>query len=80
MMSSFEIIIDRSIEGAITRIIQEELGEISVQITRQDKTKYHVEIEHGISITNAQKLSIRDSIINIFDSKGLIVNFKAWSA
>lgn len=78
-MSSFEIIIDRTIEGAITRIIQDELGEISVQITRQQKTNYLIEIQEGIEITNEQKILIRDSIIAIFDSQGLIVTFEAWA-
>lgn len=78
-MSSFEIIVDRSIEGAITRIIQDELGNIPVQITRQDKLKYLVELESGITITPAQKLSIRNSILSLFDNKGLIATFKAWS-
>ena len=77
-MSSFEIEVDRSIEAAITRIIQNELGEISVQITRKNKTKYLIEIQDGVEITNAQKVSMRDSIIAIFDQKGLIVSFQAW--
>ena len=78
-MSSFEIIIDRSIEGAIRRIIKDKLGDISVQITRQDKLKYVVKIESGIIITTAQKLSLRNAILDVFDAKGLIVSFKAWS-
>ena len=77
-MSSFEIEVDRSIEAAITRIIQNELGEISVQITRKNKSKYLIEIQDGVEITNAQKVSMRDSIIAIFDQKGLIVSFQAW--
>lgn len=79
IMSSFEIIIDKSIEGAITRIIQDELGEISVQITRTQKTNYLIEIQEGIEITNEQKILIRDAIISIFDSQGLIVSFQAWT-
>ena len=77
-MSSFEIIIDRSIEGAITRIIQDELSDISVQITRNKKSNYLIEIQEGVVITNAQKISIRDSIIAIFDSQNMIVSFQAW--
>ena len=78
-MSSFEITIDRSIEGAITRIIQDELGDISVQITRQDKLRYLIEIEQGVTVTPERKIKIRNSIIDIFDNKGLIVSFQAWN-
>lgn len=78
-MSTFEIIIDKSIEGAITRIIQDELGEISVEITRVNKTNYIVHIQDGIEITNEQKILIRDQIIAIFDSQGLIVSFQVWN-
>ena len=78
-MSSFEIIIDKSIEGAITRIIKDELGDISVQITRHNKTNYLITIPDEVPITNAQKILIRDQIITIFDNQGLIVSFQVWN-
>jgi len=77
-MSIFEIIIDRSLEATIMKAVQDELGEISVQVTCQDKSRYLIKIQDDVELTGIQESSIKNSIITTFEQKGLIVSSQAW--
>ena len=69
-----EIIVDKSIELAIERVVENEIGNVPIHITRKQKSIYEIDID--AEMTNEQKVNIRDEIVNIFETKGLIVSFK----
>lgn len=69
-----EVIVNKSIVAAIERVIIDELGEVSIHITTKNKEKYIIDIDYDIS--EEQRITLENSIKEIFDSKGLVVSFK----
>jgi len=65
-----EITIDDTITGAIRRIIEAELGQVPIQITRIDKVKFQVDID--ADPTPEQKIKMRNDIINLLEGLGRI--------
>jgi len=69
-----EITIDDTITGAIRRIIEAELGQVSIQITRIDKVKFQVDID--ADLTPEQKNKMRNDIINLLEGLGKYPTFE----
>lgn len=69
-----EITIDDSIIGAIRRIIEAELGTVSIQITRIDKVKIQVDID--AEPTPEQKNNMRNDIITLLEGFGKYPTFE----
>ena len=77
-MTTFEITIDTSIEGAIKRIVQEELGDISVQIITKDQSHYQIEIDKTVSVSDDQQTKISNSIEKVFADRNKIISSSDW--
>jgi len=69
-----EITIDDTITGAIRRIIESELGQVPIQITRIDKVKFQVDID--ADPTPEQKTNMRNNIIALLEGFGKYPTFE----
>lgn len=69
-----EITIDDTITGAIRRIIEAELGNVPIQITRIDKVKYQIDI--GAEPTQGQKNNMRNNIVALLEGLGKYPTFE----
>lgn len=75
-MNQFNFTVDNSINSAILRVIQDELGDISVQITASNNKKYLITLPENIEITSAQSSKIKKGIKTIFSSNDKIILFE----
>ncbi len=69
-----EITIDDTIAGAIRRIIESELGQVPIQITTVDKSKFEVDID--ADPTSEQKIKMRGDTIALLDGLGKYPTFE----
>ena len=69
-----EITIDDTIQGAIRRIIEAEVGVVPIQITTIDKSKFEVDI--GAEPTQEQRIKMRDDIITLLEGLGKYPTFE----
>lgn len=69
-----EITIDDTIPGAIRRIIESELGQIPIQITRIYKVIFQVDID--ADPTPEQKTNMRTNIIALLEGLGKYPTFE----
>ena len=69
-----EITIDDSIAGAIRRIIETELGQVPIQITRIDKVIFQVDID--ADPTPEQKTNMRNNIVALLEGLGKYPTFE----
>lgn len=69
-----EITIDDSIAGAIRRIIEAELGQVPIQITTIDKSKFEIDID--ADPTPEQRIKMRDDIIALLEGLGKYPTFE----
>lgn len=69
-----EITIDDTIQGAIRRIIEAEVGVVPIQITTIDKSKFEVDID--AEPTPEQRIKMRDDIITLLEGLGKYPTFE----
>ena len=69
-----KIIIDDTIQGAIRRIIEAEVGVVPIQITTIDKSKFEVDID--AEPTPEQRIKMRDDIITLLEILGKYPTFE----
>lgn len=73
-MLKVKVTIDESIQAAIRRIIENELGIVPIQITTVDRATYEINID--ADPTNEQKLSMRNQIIALLEGLGKYPTFE----
>lgn len=69
-----EIIIDDTIQGAVRRIIEAEVGVVPIQITTIDKSKFEVDID--ADPTPGQKTNMRNNIVALLEGLGKYPTFE----